>query len=83
MIKNLDDGTSTTATVAGAFFSLLLLSLSYLPRKKNADRAYVEIDSCPSCGNENNIDLSVGAFKAIDPQYATHGVRNIQWWFTD
>ena len=29
----------------------------------------VVADSCPSCSNSNNIDLSVGAFEAIDPEY--------------
>ncbi|KAK9899856.1 hypothetical protein P389DRAFT_4771 [Cystobasidium minutum MCA 4210] len=56
VIKNLDDGTQTTATVA---------------------------DMCPSCGGPQDIDLSVGAFEAIDPEYQTHGVRNIEWYFTD
>jgi len=39
----------------------------------------VVADSCPSCSNSNNIDLSVGAFEAIDPEYKTHGIRNIRW----
>lgn len=56
VIKNLDDGTQTTATVA---------------------------DMCPSCGGPQDIDLSVGAFEAIDSEYKTHGVRNIEWYFTD
>ena len=29
----------------------------------------VVADSCPSCSNSNNIDLSIGAFEAIDPLY--------------
>lgn len=43
----------------------------------------VVADSCPSCGGPEDIDLSVGAFQAIDPLYQTHGIRNIKWWFTD
>lgn len=42
-----------------------------------------KIDMCPSCGGPQDIDLSVGAFQAIDPEYQTHGVRNIEWYFTD
>lgn len=43
----------------------------------------VVADMCPSCGGPGDIDLSVGTFSAIDPQYQTHGVRNIKWWYTD
>jgi len=42
----------------------------------------VVADMCPSCGGPGDIDLSVGTFSAIDPQYQTHGVRNIKWWYT-
>jgi len=55
-IENLDDGGTTTATVA---------------------------DMCPTCGGPDDIDLSVGAFEAIDPNYQNDGVRNIKWYFND
>merc|ERR1712093_381191 len=43
----------------------------------------VVADMCPSCGGPEDIDLSVGTFSAIDSQYKTHGVRNIEWHFLD
>lgn len=43
---------------------------------------FAPIDMCPSCGGPEDIDLSVGTFSAIDPNYQTHGVRNIKWWYT-
>ncbi|KAL7007501.1 hypothetical protein EMMF5_002965 [Cystobasidiomycetes sp. EMM_F5] len=39
-------------------------------------------DLCPSCETDSSIDLSVGAMSALDKQYQTHGIRQIQWWYT-
>ena len=72
-IQNLDDGTSTTAVVAGEWTHRDVQRFT---------RLIGPSDMCPSCGGPGDIDLSVGTFSAIDPQYQTHGVRNIKWWYT-
>lgn len=35
-------------------------------------------DECPSCRNDESIDMSLGTFKTLD-QYLGDGVLNIKW----
>ncbi|GAA5822341.1 hypothetical protein JCM11251_006307 [Rhodosporidiobolus azoricus] len=37
-------------------------------------------DSCPSCINDSCLDLSVGAFQALEPDLDV-GIFDIEWWF--